>query len=416
MAAMTKMYDVAVIGGGPAGMLAACVAAEAGVSVLLIEKNIQLGKKLLLTGGTRCNVTNTTMTKDKLLDLFGPNGRFLFSSLSVFGVPETLAYFEIHGLHLKEEAKGCVFTQGDRAAAVIDTCAHILRRAQATVITGEAVTAITTQGQHIESITAGSETFIAKKCIIATGGNTYTVTGSTGDGFTWAKQLGHTVVTPRPGLAPILLTEAWIKDLQGLSIPEATVSVWQKKKLKTLTGDMLFTERGVTGPLIHNLSRLIGEVLPQGPVTLMLDTLPELLSENLDQKLQQELPNNKMLGNYLESLITPRLSQVVLCIAQIKPSKVCNTITKDERKALVKILKNLPLTVAKVAGEDRAMITVGGVALKEIEGKTMRSKIIDNLYFAGEVLDLDGPSGGYNLQVCWTTGYVAGKSSAQCCS
>lgn len=230
---MDTAYDIAVIGGGPAGLLAAGVAAEDGARVILIEKNIQLGKKLLLTGGTRCNLTNITLTKDKLVEFFGPNGRFLFSGLSVFGVPETIAYFEKHGLQFKEEANGCVFTQADRASAVIATCEHILRRYQAVVCTGETVRQFNTQGLHIESITTDQRTVVAKNYILATGGNTYKMTGSTGDGFIWAEQLGHTVVPLRPGLAPLILAEPWIKDLQGLSVPDATISVWQaNKKIK----------------------------------------------------------------------------------------------------------------------------------------------------------------------------------------
>lgn len=410
---MEDIYDIAVIGGGPAGMMAAYTAAAAGARVVLLERNIRPGKKLLLTGGTRCNITNTGMTKDNLINLLGKNGRFLFSAFSVFGVAETIDFFTQAGLAVKEEAKGCIFTQADRAAAVIEVFEQLLKQVQVVCLTGMSVTDFILNGQHIEGLLVGTERITAKKYIIATGGNTYTMTGSTGDGFLWAKRLGHRVITPRPALAPLILKESWIKELQGLSLAEATCSVWQGKKLETRVGDMLFTEQGVTGPLIHNLSRLVGEKLPYGEVRLSLDLFPEVTVEQLDLQLQKGLPNNKLISNYLYSLVPQRLALVILQQAQVPANKICNTITRDERQRLVRLCKDISLVVSAVAGPERAMITAGGVALDEVDSKTMASRIIDNLYFAGEVLDLDGPSGGYNLQICWTTGYAAGKSAAQ---
>lgn len=409
----SDFFDVAVIGGGPAGLLAAGVAAQQGGRVVLLEKNDSLGQKLLLTGGTRCNLTNLNITAQRLVEFFGPNGKFLFSGLSVFGVAETLAYFQEHGLQFKEEAKGCIFAQSDKAHQVLYLLQDILYKHNVTILTGTPVLEICREGNRLTKLLLPGRELAVAKVIIATGGVSFPSTGSTGDGFLWAQKLGHTVVPLRPGLAPLYLAEGWVKGLQGISLPEAPLTILQNnKKIKALRGDILFTERGVTGPLIHSASRLIGDLLAAGPVSLALDLLPSFSAEELDAKLQKELPNNKRIRNYLETLLPKRLVEALLAVAAIDPEKICNTITRAERLILVKFGKALPLSVIGLAGYDKAMITAGGVSLKEIDAKTMRSKLIENLYFAGEVLDLDGPSGGYNLQVCWITGYLAGLAAA----
>jgi predicted Rossmann fold flavoprotein len=411
---MKDFFDVAVIGGGPAGLMAASVAAQSGAKVVVIERNEVLGKKLLLTGGTRCNVTNLLMTKERLVDLFGPNGKFLYSALSAFGVAETIQYFKENGLAIKEEAKGCVFTARDNAQEVVKFLDTILYKQKATVFFNCSVKEIIVNQENDFSIKSNLAEIQTRKVIIATGGLSFPSTGSTGDGLAWAKSFGHTIIAPRPALAPVTVAENWIESLQGLSFPDASIAIWsQQKKIKTFTGDLLFTNKGLTGPVIHNASRLIGELQANGQVVATIDCLPNESAEILDRRLQIELANNYQIRNYLETFIAKRLADVVLQVAGVMPGKISNSIAKLERKAIVRVLKELPCTVTSVAGFDRAMITAGGVSLKEIDAKTMESKKVKNLYFVGEVLDLDGPSGGYNLQVCWTTGYAAGRAAAE---
>jgi hypothetical protein len=409
-------YDVAVLGGGPAGMMAAGRAGEKGARVILIEKNPSPGKKLLITGKGRCNITQAEFDDREFVKTLGKNGKFLFSSLAVFGPEEVVGFFENSGLRTKVERGGRVFPVSDRARDVLDILLQYLKKNKVEIKTGARVTAFDSSRGHIKCVKlANGGDIEADKFIIATGGKSYPATGSTGDGYSWAKNLGHTIVEPRPALTPVKIRETWPKRLSGLSLKNVAVNIYQNgKKQDSRFGEMLFTHFGISGPIVLDASKKIGELMKNGGVEIQIDLKPALEFAKLDERIQRDFKTigKKDFVNYLPELLPQKLVQIFAGLSGIDPRKKISLVTKEERQSLVKTLKGLKLTVDSVVGFDQAIVTTGGVSLAEVDPKTMKSKLVDNLYLAGEVLDLDGPTGGYNLQISWSTGYAAGSAAS----
>lgn len=406
-------FDVVVIGGGPAGVMAAGRAAEKGARVALVEKNDKIGRKLLMTGNGRCNITQAEFEDAKLIEKYGKNGKFLTSSFTIFGVHRVMDFFEKRNLKLKIEKTGKIFPDNDKASDVIDTLYGYLHDNGVTTLFGNEVVNIDMEGKEISRIILKKGEITAKNYVIATGGRSYPHTGSTGKGYDWAEKLGHTVRDPKPALVPINAKNSWLESAQGISLGRVALNVYQGGKKKfSQTGDMIFTHFGISGPVVLNISRQIGELLEKGEVKILIDLKPQLSVEKLDEVLQHEFYKNsvKKLANTLGDFYAPKLFELLLQVCGLDATKQLARISKEERKKIVKFSKELEIEVDSLLGFDRAMITSGGVSVREVDPKTMRSKIVSNLFFAGEILDLDGPTGGYNLQICWSTGYVAGDN------
>jgi|WetSurMetagenome_2_1015567.scaffolds.fasta_scaffold45118_2 predicted Rossmann fold flavoprotein len=407
-------YDVIVIGGGPAGMMAAIKAGEAGAKTALIEKNPKLGAKLLLTGGGRCNLTHIETSRD-FCSRFGKEGDFLLSSFSSFGVDETMDFFENYGLELKNE-EGRIYPASDKAKDVLNLLVSLLKKKGVEVMTSLEVKDIKTDGKSICSVLLSNKKEIrGRNYIISTGGKSYPVTGSTGEVFNLIKKMGHKVGELKPALTPVETKEEWTKNLQGISLDNVSVSlILGGKKVKEEKGEILFTHFGLSGPLILNMSRAVGDLMEKGKVKINIDLFGGKTIEEADNYLLRLFGKNrnKHVLKFLGDIYTEKLSAFIMNFSGVSLERKPNDLTKEERDRLVKYMKKIELSVVGLLGFDRAMATHGGVSLKEIDSKTMKSKIINNLYFAGEAIDLDGPSGGYNLQMCWTTGFVAGQNSA----
>ncbi len=409
-----SVWDVAVIGGGAAGMMAAGRAAERGLRVILIEKNDILGKKLLITGGGRCNVTNEEFDNRKLLSKFKDADQFLFSSFSQFAVKDALEFFHIRQMDTKTEALQRVFPKSNKAESVWKTLVDNLKKTGVQVLSNSPVSGFNAEGKNISSLKLrGGKIVKAKSFVLATGGMSRPETGSTGDGFKWLRELGHKVTEPTASLVPIALKKSPVMKLQGVSLPEAKITALQNKvKQESKKGKILFTHFGLSGPTILNMSRDIGELLKYGEVTLELDILPDHDHGTLNKKLQEIFAkaSNKKFKNSLGELMPSAMAPVIVELSGIDGDKACNSITREERLKLIDLLKHIPLEVESLLGIDKAIITSGGVDLREVDFRTMQSKLYANLYLVGDILDIDRPSGGYGLQLCWTTGFVAGNS------
>jgi hypothetical protein len=401
-------FDVAVVGAGPAGMIAAGRAAEMGSKVVLVEKNPRPGRKLLLTGKGRCNITNAESDLRKMTERYGKNGNFLFHALSVFGPKETVSFFEKLGLKTKIERGNRVFPVSDRAADVLESLGRYLSENKVVFMPGSEVVGVVKKEGRIKGLRLKDTEISAKNYILCTGGKSYPKTGSTGEGFKWLEALGHKIEKLAPALTPIIIKEPWVRELQGLSLKNVDLGVFQAgKKQGSEFGECLFTHFGLSGPIILEVSKKVGELLEKGKVDLVLDLKP-------DKRIQRDFEKykNKAFKNCLTDLLPRRLIPVVIRLSGIDPEKKANSVKKEERQNLTKLLKSLKMTPDRLLGFEEAIVTSGGVCLKEIDGKTMRSKIISNLFFAGEIIDIDGPSGGFNLQNCWSTGYLAGQSAS----
>lgn len=407
------IYDAVIIGGGPAGLMAAGRAGERGAGVLLLEKNNSLGLKLLATGHGRSNITNLLADKKETMGVYGKNHKFLFSAFNKFSVEDTINFFTKFGVAVKEEDRGRVFPVSEQADDVRQALIKYLKQNHVEIMFGAEVNKIEARGKRIiKIILSGGREIIGKNFVIATGGKSYPQTGSTGDGYKWLASLGHKIITPRPALAPITVKEKSVKNLQGLSLKNINISLYQnKKKIASRTGDIIFTADGVSGPAIIDLSARIGALLP-APAFLKIDFMPEFDAAGLEKKLQADFheTGGKMFKNYLAGLLPPKLAPAIIMLSGASEQKQVNAITKTERQSLVRALKEFTLEVIQLKDFSKAMITAGGVDVAEIDPKTMRSRLYKNLYLAGEILDLDGPSGGYNLQICWSTGYAAGEN------
>lgn len=413
----TETYDVLVLGGGPAGMMAAGRAAELGARVLLLEKNATLGKKLLISGGGRSNITNNEPDVRKFLGKFKEKGKFLFSAFTQLGITETLDFFHAHGMPTTLEAEGRVFPKTERSASVLGALETYMKEGSVTIRCKAEVTGFQmTNGKIVGMQLKNSETLTAHSYILSTGGTSRPETGSTGDGFRFLKKIGHTVHTGDPALVPIKTKETWTHDLAGLSFTEARVSTFQHNVLQeSRVGKILFTHVGLSGPLILNMSKDIGELLKYGAVMLAIDLFPKEDNGTLDRSIQatfQKLQNKKM-KNVLAEIVPATLARVLPALLKLDGEKEVNKVSRTERLVLVKFLKGIPLTPVGVLGLDKAVVVSGGVDLTEVDFRTMRSTKHDNLYLVGDILDIDRPSGGYSLQLCWTTGWVAGTHAGQ---
>lgn len=407
-------YDLAVIGAGPAGMMAAGRAGELNANVVLIEKNKTLGNKLLITGKGRCNITNKRDDLKQMIEKFGKNGKFLFSCFYKFGPDETIDFFEKRGVKIKIERGGRVFPLSDKSKDVLDALIGYLKESKVKIMTGQAVKDVIKKKNKIEKIILNNlREIVAKQYIICTGGKSYPSTGSTGDGYQWLKNIGHTITRLSPALVPVITQEQFIKDIEGLSLKNVKISLWQNnREIGSAFGEAIFTHNGLSGPIILDLSR---KIIDQSNIEIKIDFKPALNFIDLDKRIQKDFKktNNKMFKNSLNELLPQRLIPVIIAISKIEPEKKVNLITREERKKIIHLLKEFVLKVKRLDGYDKAIITVGGIDLREINPQTMKSRLIDNLYLAGEILDLDGPTGGYNLQACFSTGYIAGENASK---
>lgn len=411
-----EKFDVAVIGGGPAGMIAAGRAGELGAKVVLIEKNPILGRKLLITGKGRCNITQAEFDDKEFVKNLGKNGKFIFPSLASFGPEEVVEFFETKGVKTKTERGRRIFPVSDRSQDILNVLLGYMRKNKVAIKTGAKVSEFEFNNGHIKSVKlASGRKIVADNFIIATGGKSYPFTGSVGEGYDWARNLGHKIVETLPALTPVKTKEEWPKSLSGLSLKNISINIYQNgKKQDSRFGEMLFTHFGISGPIVLDVSKKIGEFLKKGAVEIQIDLKPALEFSKLDQRLQRDFKENinKDFINYLPELLPRKMINTIIELSNINPRKKINSISKEERKNLIKLLKGLKVKVEDTMGYDQAIVTSGGVSLKEIDSKTMKSRIINNLFFAGEIIDLDGPTGGYNLQICWSTGYAAGTYSA----
>ncbi|MBW6508689.1 MAG: NAD(P)/FAD-dependent oxidoreductase [Desulfuromonadales bacterium] len=408
-------YDVIVIGGGPAGLFAAGVAAEQGARVLLLEKKHRCGAKLLITGKGRCNITHDEEDPRRFCEYFGRQGKTLLTALYSFGVAATVDFFEQRGLPLQRERGGRIFPTRGGAAEVLKLLLDYARQAGVEIKTSCPVAGLRCEADRIRAIETPSGTLRADNIIVATGGLSYPQTGCSGDGYRWATASGHRLTPPQPALVPLQLDADWTGELLNLNLKNVGITAWHNNKpVAERFGEAFFTRHGIGGPIVLDMSAQIRDALQQGPVELQLDLKPAVSAEIFDQRLQRELAahSNKNFGNALSGLLPQLLIPLFVLLSEIPVDKKCHSITKQERQRLGSLFKNWRLKVTGLDTPERAIITSGGVSLADIDMRTMRSKIINNLYFAGEMIDLDGPTGGFNLQLCWSTGYLAGINAA----
>lgn len=409
-----EIYDVAVIGGGPAGMMSAGRSAELGNKVILIEKNSSLGVKLLITGGGRSNVTNAEYDIRTFLKKYKDSDKFLFSAFSQSSVKDSIDFFNKKGMPTKVEAEKRVFPVSDSSKSVWDVLVNYMKSGNVTIKTDSPVVGFETEDKNITGIKLKNKEIIkAKKIIIATGGTSRPETGSTGEGFAWLKELGHNVIPSNEALVPISLKGSWFKKLSGVTLKDIKLTSYQnKQKQEVHKGKLLFTHFGISGPTVLNMSKDIGELLKYGEVEIKLDLLPHLDHGMMNNKLQElfKIDDKKKIKNSLDSMIPSSLVSIILEISKIDSEKTNNAVTREERLRLIDAIKGIPMEVHSLLGSDKAVVSSGGVDLTEVDFKTMKSKIINNLYLVGDVLNIDRPSGGYSLQLCWTTGWVAGSN------
>jgi predicted Rossmann fold flavoprotein len=408
----TKKYDVAIIGAGPAGIMAAITSAELGLSVVLVEKNKSLAKKLLLSGGGRCNLTNAEFNLRDLAKKYH-NGEFLFHAFSEFCPKDTIEFFEKLGVKTKTEKNKKVFPVSNEAEEVLEALEKKLEKTNVEVIFNSEIVDIEKKGTKITKLILKNGQVVAKKYILATGGKSYPATGSNGIGYKLAEKLGHTIIKPIPALSPIIAKEEWVKGLQGISLKDVKISVLGVKKPISEEGEIVFTHLGISGPAVLDISSEVAELLENGKTKIALDLFPLLNQEELQKGFEDVLKQhaNKSAKNILASFVPEKMAEILLDVTELDKNKIANNMSKIERQKIVSTLKKIEITVEDISGFDLAKVTRGGISLKEIDHKTMQSKIIDNLAFAGEIIDVDGKTGGFNLQMCWSTGFLAGKNS-----
>ncbi len=409
-------YDVIVIGGGASGMMAAGRAAEGGKKILLLEKNKKLGEKLKISGGGRCNITNAEYDTRELLKHYGKTEQFLYSAFSQFGVKDTFSFFEKKGLPLVVQARKRAFPHTEKAFDVFATLEKYIRAGKVTVLNESPVTKINIAGKKIISVLCGKKEYKADSYILATGGVSHPETGSTGDGFDWLKDLGHSISDPTPTIVPLAVSDKWIKELAGVSLSFMKITFFMEgAKQFSKKGKVLFTHFGLSGPLILNSASQVADLLHSGSVTATIDAFPDTDLGALEKKIISvfDKNKNKMLKNVFGDIAPHGTTLAILSLLkdQINPDTKVHSVTKEQRKIIVNLLKALPVTITGLMGYDRAVVADGGVALSEIDTKTMRSKKIKNLFITGDLLHINRPSGGYSLQLCWTTGYVAGSNA-----
>lgn len=409
------MKKVIVIGGGAAGMMAACMAAIEGAQVTLLEKNEKTGKKIYITGKGRCNLTNACQ-REEFLENVITNPKFLYSAFAQLDNQAVMNFFEKAGCRLKTERGDRVFPVSDHSSDVIAALNGELKKNRVQVMLHTEVSELLLEEGSIKGVLlSDGKKLHADAVIIATGGRSYESTGSTGDGYRFAKQAGHTIKDLRPSLVPFVVKEEWCKKLQGLSLKNVAVTLKkEKKKIYEGFGEMLFTHFGVSGPLILSASSFYTAKYNGQEVLLTIDLKPAMDREQLDKRILRDFEENagKQFKNALDKLLPAKLIPVMVELSGIDPHKKTSEVTKKERSRLVELFKELKLTVNGCRGYGEAIITGGGVNVKEIDPKTMGSRLVNGLYFAGEVMDVDALTGGFNLQIAWSTGALAGKSAA----
>lgn len=412
---MSKTKEIIVVGGGAAGMIASVAAAREGARVRLYEKNEKLGKKLFITGKGRCNITNACDMEELLASVVS-NSKFLFSSFYSFTNQNMMELLESQGVRLKVERGSRVFPQSDKSSDVIAALASLMKKEGVEIQLQAEAQGLVIQDRTVRGIRLGGQVEKADRVIVTTGGLSYPTTGSTGDGHRWAQECGHQITDLSPALVPFVTAEAdTVKELQGLALRNVEASVYSgKRELYREMGEMLFTHFGVSGPLILSASSFCAKALKKGSLSLLIDLKPALSEEQLNGRLLRDFEEskNKQFKNSLGRLYPSRLIPVIIARSGIDPDKQVNEITKEERRRLIQITKGLEFTVTDLRDYKEAIITQGGISVKDIHPGTMESKRIAGLYFAGEILDLDAVTGGYNLQIAWSTGWAAGKGAA----
>ncbi len=413
---MTKtdnIYDVCVVGAGPAGLMAAGTAAQLGAKVVLIEKNSKPGRKLLLTGNGRCNLTNAKFNIKELADNY-TNGSFLFHCFSVFGPKQTIEFFEELDLKTKIEAKDRVFPQSDQAGDVLNALIKYIDKNKVEKLFDSQILDADFSKGKIDKLILKNKEIFAKNYIFCTGGQSYTETGSDGQGYQFAKKLGHKISQLRPAEVPLKLKEEWVQNLQGVGLKNTKITAISGKNKVSETGEIMFTQFGVSGPAALNITLTASDFIEKEGTKLFLDFFPLENAEVLAKRIKQIFEKNpgKMFKNFSQEIVPSKLALVVANISAIKEDDKASGISKEKINTFIKNLKNFELTPNGLLGFDAANVTNGGVDIKEIDHKTMRSKIIKNLYFAGEIINVHGKTGGFNLQACWSTGRLAGESSA----
>ncbi|MFD5023128.1 NAD(P)/FAD-dependent oxidoreductase [Paenibacillus sp. NPDC058367] len=414
-------FDVIVIGGGPSGLMASVAAAEHGASVLLIDKGAKLGRKLGISGGGRCNVTNVK-ERDELISHIPGNGRFLYSSFDHFNNQDIIAFFEGLGIALKEEDNGRMFPVSDKASSVVSALINKVRGLGVQIMTDSPVSHVIYEEGAVKGVQLGSgKTISSAAVIIATGGKSVPQTGSTGDGYPWAEAAGHTITELFPTEVPIISREEWIKsgELQGLSLRDVALTVWNPKGKKVIShrGDMIFTHFGLSGPIALRCSQFLRQVQRKSgndTVEMSIDLFPDLNLQEVESSLQDKLDQEpkKAIRNSLKGLLPERLIPLLLAKADLDGDITGHHVSKNGLHALAGILKRMPVNVHGTRSLSEAFVTGGGVNLKEIDPKRMESKLMQGLFFCGEVLDIHGYTGGYNITAAFSTGYTAGKHAA----
>ncbi|AXV37204.1 MAG: aminoacetone oxidase family FAD-binding enzyme [Methanobacterium sp. BRmetb2] len=411
-----KIYDIAVIGTGPAGCMAAIRGAQLGKKVILLEKNNKIGRKLLVAGHGRCNFTNTAPL-EVFLEMFGKRGSFYRDIFAKFSNYDLIDFFESNDLGYKVEENGRVFPITEKAKSVVDVLEKVLDEYQIKILYNFHLKHLDNQDNIFKLSSIENQVIKAHNVVMATGGASYGVTGSTGDGFTFAKLLGHQITEMKPGEVPLLVREKWIHQLKGVTLKNVGMNIQYGNKMKSLTkGNLLLTHFGVSGPVILDMSHTIVEIMDQyGDLKLNIDFKPEIKEDALGVRLQEDFQkyDKKSLKNYLNYHLPQSTIEPILKTISLDPQKKLNQITKQERFQLQKTLKSLPLTITGHLPLDKAMVTCGGVSKKQIDPQTMESKLVKGLYFAGEIIAGCGLMGGYNLQQAFSTGYVAGDSASK---
>ena len=406
------MSKVLIIGGGAAGMMAAISAARCGHEVELFEKNEKLGKKIYITGKGRCNVTNACETEE----LFGKivtNNKFMYSSIYTFDNSMVYDFFESEGCPLKVVRGNRVFPVSDKSYDVINALERAMKNLGVQIHLFSEVTDIVVKDNEAIGVVVNNKNIMGNSVLIATGGYSYQSTGSTGSGHAFAKKYGHNVTKCSPALVPFIAKEEWVKELQGLSLRNCGVEIYdENKKLYEDFGELLFTHFGVSGPTVLSASSYVVDLIKHKELKLVIDLKPALNESELDDRILRDFEEmkNKSFSNSLDKLLPKSMIPVIIELSGIDPTKKVHEIRREERKNLVNLIKNFTLTLTGLRGFNEAIITHGGINVKEVDPGTMESKIINNLYFAGEVLDVDAVTGGFNLQIAWSTGYLAGLS------
>jgi len=409
-------FDIIVIGAGASGLIAAATAASYGKKVCLLEKKSRPAIKLSITGKGRCNITNSADLKDFVLE-FGWNGNFLYSAFTKFFSNDIIALLEKYGVKVKLERGGRYFPESDDANSVVNALIKYTKDNKVQIKTSSALTNIIKDNNKIKEILLETgEHLQAEKYILATGGLSYPKTGSTGDGYKFAKLLGHNIITPSPALVPIVIKSPYLKQLNGLKLKNIEITVFaDNKEVSKIFGEMEWTVFGATGPIILNISSLIYQLLLQKKkVEISLNLKPALKKDVLDKRLIRELNNfgNTPVKIMLKELLPIQMIDVFMKYTKIKLTQKCSDVNKIERSKILSTLTDMRFSVTSTRSINEAIITKGGICLDEVEQKTMKSKLIDNLYFCGEILDLDAPTGGFNLQAAFSTGYLAGVSTS----